>query len=209
MNKKNIIFISIFSLVFLLIGYNFIVVKMKGKELNKTVKDESMLKIEASSAIITRTVKKLEKEKQLKLVIIGNKDATKVVEKPALGFKSMKQGPFDLINVRKLLVYAVDLYLNEINTDENVRPYLSHHPFTNEDVKIRIFFEDRERGNLIIGTADYGNVIYAIYDGNGSRRFAHKEKYAESVNIAKSSNKDSYSEIFDAIQKYKSVGFVE
>ncbi len=47
--------------------------------------------------------------------------------------------PVNLEEARKLLVYACQTYLNNINSNKEVRPYLHNYPFSIKNIEIRIW----------------------------------------------------------------------
>jgi len=204
--KKNVIFI----IFFLMITYNFSYAKETTKEEKK---DEYSIFVKQHKLLgkaLGSTIYKLKKEKQLTLLKITIIDGKESIEKYSLELQSLNyKGPYELSDVRKTLIYAVDLYTDAINSDKKNQSYLSHYPFSNKDVQISIFFPDKSKGNTVVVSAQYGKVFYAIFDKNHHKKFDHQETYEESVNCSKNTKKDSYDLLFKTIQQYDSIGFSE
>jgi predicted RNase H-like HicB family nuclease len=86
----------------------------------------------------------LKKEKNLSVcesgfALLG----TKEIQCMHCGFNYFNEITLD--EARGILVEAISLYLDAINKNERIRPFLNHHPFTPENVEIRIFLFTRER----------------------------------------------------------------
>lgn len=66
-------------------------------------------------------------------------------------------------DVRRLIISVLDGFLNAINTDQKIAPYLATFPFTPEDVDIRIEFRTQECDKFY---PYLGNIAYVMaYDG--------------------------------------------
>jgi hypothetical protein len=96
----------------------------------------------------------------------------------------------DVVQARKIIVPCANAFLNQINTDEQIRPYLNHYPFTVEDIHLGILFNEKKTGrfvrppNIAFVTLVSGNIIYTSdYDPLGPLTDMHKESYEEALRI--------------------------
>jgi hypothetical protein len=106
-----------------------------------------------------------------------------------LGFDYRKIANIE--TARELLVYCVEEYLAEINTSEEIRPYLCNYPFTNKNIQIDICFFNPDGtyvpiDDIIIATADEGKIAYRISkpDRLGLQTI-YQESYEEAVQKVK------------------------
>ena len=139
--------------------------------------------------ITARTAKKLKQEKGLILVGSGGR---------MMGDIKMMMMSFDYHKVvdmdeaRKLLIYCVEEYLNAINSDEKVRPYLHNYPFTDKNIEIEIVFRNPDGSKvapneITIATADEGRLAYSIDDPEKhTLKRIHRETYEEALKIVSS-----------------------
>jgi len=67
---------------------------------------------------------------------------------------------------RCLFVKSVEDYLNRINDDEKLRPYLSHYPFTHTGINFRISFRSTEKDDIYLVFLSHGKIIYMTKDKN-------------------------------------------
>ncbi len=112
------------------------------------------------------------------------------VEQVFLAFEVMKKS--SLPEIRKLFIELTELYLNKVNNDVAVRPYLHNYPFTidnlefvvkvlnekncwQEDGNIAFVFYSKRRGVMIYQAHDSKNGLYTIYE----------EPYEEAVRLVK------------------------
>lgn len=96
-------------------------------------------KLKVVDELLIRTKKKL--YTNLELVPLGDGaqmlDTVKVL---ALSFQYQK--PVTTEESRRLLLLAIEQFVEEINADSNIRPYLAVYPFPPERVEIRIFLKN-------------------------------------------------------------------
>jgi len=111
--------------------------------------------------ITGRTMLKIEKETKLIFVGFGG-GAMHNIRLLSMSFDYYQE--VDLDQARELLLYAVDTYLEEINKDQEVRPYLITYPFTAANVEIQIFFYQPDRRDLGPGKIYYSSAIDGIFD---------------------------------------------
>ena len=120
--------------------------------------------VKLSHKITNRTAKKLKQEKGLILIGTGG-GMMNDIKMMMMGFNYYKV--VDIDEARKLLIYCVEEYLNAINGDEKVRPYLHNYPFTAKNIQIDIYFKNPDgskvaQGQINIAGADEGKMIYYI-----------------------------------------------
>lgn len=131
--------------------------------------------------ITEKTAKKLKEQKNLRLVGTGGKMMNDI---QAMNMSFYFYQEVDLKAARKLIVYAINEYLSEINNNKEVRPYLHEYPFTVKNVEIMIFFYKPDRSNLS------PEKIYCISSINGMLEYyihsdpsqaIHEETYEEAL----------------------------
>ena len=180
MSKRFIILAICLSGVFVLTNYNFF---SKEKEPEKVV---------LKRKVMVRTIKKLKKEKNLYCDGFGG-FGVKVVEMSALSFVHEGE-PYDIDKARKLLVYAAEVFLNEFNSFEKIRPYLANYPFTSKNIELRIFFVDDKNHdyfspNLTTASSIRGKFFYKM-DENNYYKTVHEETYEEALAIVNKNNSE-------------------
>jgi len=141
--------------------------------------------------VMQRTIKKLEKEKKLYCDGFGG-FGVNVVEISALSFVH-KGEPYDVEKARELIVYAAEVFLNEFNSFEKIRPYLANYPFTAKNLDLRIFFYNEKtikyvEPYLIVSSLIRGKIYYRV-SKNNTFETVHEEPYEEALEIVKKQNK--------------------
>ncbi len=86
--------------------------------------------------ITKQTILQLEKEKGLIAIGTGGGMMGDIYN---MGISFQYFQPLNLEESRKLLVYTVQTYLNNINSNKEVRPYLHNYPFPIKNIEIRIW----------------------------------------------------------------------
>lgn len=96
--------------------------------------------------------------------------------------------------LRELLIKCTEVLLNQVNTSEEIKPFLAKVPFTIENVQIVIYNLDKDGRELydpLISTAEisHGFLIYRTVDPSNSFRFKQefKETYEEALELLKNS----------------------
>ena len=113
------------------------------------------------------------------------------VRKVGLAFDT--SGPFTKEYLRKLLIEFAHELLNQINSNEEFRPYLIKYPFTIENVQIIIYNRDKNGERVYdpeIGVADItlGNLTFSTYDPESEycrEKNEFYETYEEALEILK------------------------
>ena len=95
----------------------------------------------------------------------------------------------DLKEARKLLVYVINEYLSEINSNVEVRPFLHEYPFTAKNVEIRIWAYNPDRSKLPPEKIYYISAINGNlnYYRRGPKKYTRQaiceETYAEALKL--------------------------
>jgi hypothetical protein len=130
---------------------------------------------------------KQEKKNKLQVFGIGGSwyDNILILDLDFIGYRHV-----DIPQTRLLIVTCAEEFLNQINSDEQIRPYLNHYPFTVEDIHLGILFNEKKTGrfvrppNIAFVTLVSGNIIYTSdYDPLGPLTDMHKESYEEALGI--------------------------
>lgn len=131
-----------------------------------------------------KIAEKLKEQKKLQLVGTGGK-MMKDIQAMDMSFHFYQE--VDLKTGRDLVVSAVDEYLNGINNNKELKPYLHEYPFTAKNVEILIWIYKSD------GTSPSSDKIYYIsaIDGiityyvnepeTNSRKVICKETYDEAL----------------------------
>ncbi len=134
--------------------------------------------------ITEKTTTKLAEQKNLVLVGTGGQMMNDI-QMMAMSFNYYHE--VDLKQARKLIVYAIDEYLSDINNNEEVRLYLHEYPFTAKNIEINIFVYNPDKSRLspekiyLISSVE-GKVNYYVRDAD-SRKAICKETYEEASEL--------------------------
>jgi hypothetical protein len=102
--------------------------------------------------------------------------------------------PITIEEGRDLLISSVDTFIEAINADERIRPYLANYPFEPRNVQIRIFLRSPKGSNLSSGelaviSAINGLFKYKIDDPKGPLFVTtHEETYQDALQAQKTSD---------------------
>lgn len=130
----------------------------------------------SEKVLLARQVRKkalaqLKREKELYPCGVGGgmMDQIKML---ALSFDYYKL--VDIEQARELLVYSTTLFLNIINENMEIRPYLEHYPFNPENIEIRIYLQNSDgsepnSGKLTIVKMMNGTLEYVIRNPETNR----------------------------------------
>ncbi len=116
-----------------------------------------------SNQVIGKIAKRLKEEMVLIPIGFGGQmmDQIKQLE---VSF-AYRRYPMNIKESRKLLMHAMNLFLDEINSNEKIRPYLDHYPFEPKNVTIEVFLEKSDGsfvnvGDLVVISARKGVFQY-------------------------------------------------
>ena len=120
--------------------------------------------VRIANDITMKTAGKLNDQAQLHLAGIGG-GMMDNVQMMAMMLDYYNEVEFK--KARELIVYVVNTYLEEINNNIEIRPYLVEYPFTARNVEVVIFFYCSEgisvpEGKIKIVAAKEGKIIYYI-----------------------------------------------
>lgn len=137
---------------------------------------ESLEKEKLCNIVTYKVATKLKNEK--KLIPCGSGGQTMHgVKKLTLSFEYHK--PVDIDSGRELLVSSVQAFIDAVNEEKLIRPYLSNYPFTAQNVHIEVFL--REVNGLCFISARQGAMQYDIRNTNGRLETIYRETYEEAV----------------------------
>ena len=152
---------------------------------NKIIPPPPYNKSEIAHQIIFRTAKRLSREMELIPIGFG---AQMMDEVKMLKIAFQCRRPIDIEEGRKMLVYAANEFLREINSDEKIRPYLGIYPFQPKNVEIAIFLQhpdgsDTNTDELAVIVMRDGLLQYKCSDSRFSMFKLHEEAYEEACEI--------------------------
>lgn len=132
--------------------------------------------------ITAKTAKKLEKERELILIGTGG-GMMHNIRMMAMSF--VYKHEIDVDEGRTLLIAALGEYIEAVNTNEEIRPYLANYPFDPKNIEIRIFIHNPdnsnvEEGKISVISAINGILKYDADEGYGYKRI-HRETYEEAL----------------------------
>ena len=96
-------------------------------------------------------------------------------------------GEIEMAEARELLIKTGNQFLEAFNSDERIKPYLSTHPLTPENIEVNIFLKksdgsELEPGKLHVVSISAGTLKYRTSDGEeNSLRTVYKETYEEAL----------------------------
>lgn len=90
-----------------------------------------------------------------------------------LGLSFRYNQPIQLKEARELLINAASELVREINSHEEIRPYLAHYPFTLKDVYFSIYVFSLDgrsppSGSLAVVKLDEGSLVYKVHPEENS-----------------------------------------
>ena len=137
--------------------------------------------------VINQTANQLEKEKDLSCSGTGGRMMGDI---QAVGLEFQY---FHLVNLeesRKLLVYAIQIFLKNINGNKEIRPYLHEYPFNTKNIEITIWIYQPDGyepapGNIQCVTLRSNTLLYKIATLNksGDWPILHEETYEEALKV--------------------------
>jgi hypothetical protein len=112
--------------------------------------------VQIARKITRETGKQLGKERELVLIGTGG-GMMHDIQMMAMGFNLYHEVSLD--EARKLAIYAAEKYLNNINQNNEVRPYLHDDPFTVKNIEIRIWILKPDRSYVPSGEIKCVSVL--------------------------------------------------
>jgi hypothetical protein len=142
--------------------------------------------------VMRRSAKRIAKE--LNLVCSGSGGGMPYnVREMMLKFTCYQEGSVEL--ARELEVKATEIFLEEVNSHEKIRPFLDIYPFTPDRAKISIVFNKKGGGSYpkesIVFSLQVNNRIHYFIKGTDPRPFkaVYDEPYEEALKMVQSSQK--------------------
>ena len=138
--------------------------------------------------ITDSTAKELKDEYNLNLIGTGSQMMNEI-EMLMMAFTFYEE--VDIETGRKLVVEATEKYLSAINTNEKIRPYLHHYPFTAENVQIVIHFYNPDGSNIALGKCESAAARRGkiTYNKTSPDRYTlipiREEPYVEALQLVK------------------------
>jgi hypothetical protein len=151
--------------------------------------------ITMANRLLSKTAKQLKVEKGL--IPIGDMGQM-MGNIQAMGLSFQYFHIINLEEARNLLVYASNVFLNNINENKEIRPYLNNYPFTPKNIELVIFLYQSDRnnptqGSLAVLTLIRGILTYklAAPDQTTLWPILHEETYEEGLEIYQNSKNES------------------
>lgn len=92
--------------------------------------------------------------------------------------------PMDRDEARERIVDCVELLLDAVNANEEIRPFLKNYPFTVKNVSVAIFTDHPDGSDVfdpdisVVSVGKSGYVIYRTEEPNGPK-YEYKSEYRE------------------------------
>ena len=135
--------------------------------------------------ITLKTAKILKEEKNLSPIGFGGSmmEDVKIIY---VAFTYINDS-YNVNEARKLIVYCAEKYINEINNNKKIRPYLHNYPFKADNLELDIFFKDQNNlsppyPNIYFVSLRNGLISYKVEE-NDESKLIHKEPFEEAQEI--------------------------
>jgi hypothetical protein len=139
-------------------------------------------KQELANEVRKEAVSRLEKERDLKPFGLGAQMMYQI-QMLALSFNYHKS--LDIEQARELAMYASTVFLDIINRNEQIRPYLSNYPFDEKNIEIEIVIRrngEGEQEKLVMASMHRGLLIYDVRNYETNRlKTIYRETYEEAA----------------------------
>ncbi len=108
-----------------------------------------------------------------------------IVDMLALSFESYRS--LSIEEARPILVDCINTYVNAVNANQELKPYLKNAPFTAKNIEICIFFYTPQKEIvcdpfLCVANSYRGKLIYATEEKG--QKFGYKSEFIESYEDA-------------------------
>ncbi len=140
-----------------------------------------------ANRVRNKTIHDLKKEKELYACGAGARIMNQI-KVLSLSFNYYKE--IDIEKSRELLLFAGNVFLNNINSDEQIRSYLNNYPATPENIGVIIFIKNpdgslTEKNKFTAATMLDGIFCYYIRSPEtGHLKMVYEETYEEAVSKA-------------------------
>ena len=154
-----------------------------------SIEYESPRYVQLAHKITNKTAKTLEKEKGVILVGRGGQMMNDI-QMMAMSFDLYHE--MSLEEARELIIFSVEKYLQDINENKEIKPFLHDDPFTAKNVEIRIWIWNSNKSTLSSKGICYlsvlkGKVSYYSNESDPDTPM-HRETYDEAIDIVNSQN---------------------
>jgi hypothetical protein len=100
-------------------------------------------------------------------------------------------GPLSKGRLREILIDCAEEFLSDVNADLKIRPYLKNYPFTQNEIEIRLFIQDKNGydvfdPNISVASARDGYLYYHIAEDKiAPYKSTEEEPYEEALKIVR------------------------
>ncbi|MBI5346413.1 MAG: hypothetical protein HZB76_04655, partial [Chlamydiae bacterium] len=126
--------------------------------------------------VTRKTVKEICQNKNLKFLGFGG-GGPYDIRVLSLSFETC--GKFNVEEARELLVYCVEQFLLNINSNEKIRPFLHNFPFTGKNIEIMLFFYNKDASKVNPPYISYAVAIDGVVRFYIKNSFDKFEKVSE------------------------------
>ncbi len=148
--------------------------------------------VKIAHEIRCKTALQLKKEKKLQPIGYGGQMMGDI-QKVCLSFQYWDL--VDLEKARELTVYAAQTLMHNLNSSEEVRPYLHDYPCTAKNVEIEIFILTPDRNSPPIGAIEYISArddFVTYYIRQPGRNYSNPDRLLK---------KETFEEALEAVKK--------
>lgn len=138
----------------------------------------------------------VERYMKYQLSVIGDVGGMAGGRVNTLGLRLRVIGPLSKDELREILVESVEMFLDALNGNEEIRPFLKIYPFTEDRISIMIYVADKNGEKLyspdISVVMNYNEVIdYSTYDRENEYKYKTEEteSYKEALKIVRQGKK--------------------
>lgn len=144
--------------------------------------------VQLADQLQTEFTKQVYQEEHLPCWMIGG-SMMNDIQVMSLGFESYQKVNID--QARKLYVKLTQKFMDKINNNTEIRPYLHTYPFTPDNAKIKLMFSDIQTNKFVSKPyiasvmATRGKVFYDVYEPTNPKGLEtiHSETYEEAFKI--------------------------
>ncbi|CCB90057.1 putative uncharacterized protein [Simkania negevensis Z] len=150
-----------------------------------------------SNRLIAQVAKDLSKRYKIKPVGFGGA-IHEEVEKLSLSFECCRTLTID--EYRDLLVHCTEDFLDQINSNKEIRHYLQNYPFNSNNIDLCIYVHSENKKRFDVGqlsslAVQKGKIVYYYRDSEYTVELLKTEDYEEAKKIVFSEDKDNNEKI--------------
>ncbi|CCB90056.1 hypothetical protein [Simkania negevensis] len=150
-----------------------------------------------ANKLIAQVAKDLSKRYKIRAVGFGGA-IHEQVEELSLSFECCRTMSID--EYRDLLVHCAEDFLDQVNSNEEIRPYLQNYPFSSKNIDLTIYVHSENKKRFDVGqlsclAIQKEKIVYYYRDSEYTIELLKAEAYEEAKKIVFSEDKDNNEKI--------------